>query len=247
MSYAKLALVALLLLGVCCKYSSDPEYSFSGFASLSGYPLFMQLSKDTERLAVYTNFSTSYDQNLFNLEGSKQCSSTVNLTLVPLGFPSQTNSLFLDAMSGRFLKMSSPCSNPVTVATLSINTVDFVMGSTEEEGFLALAQSNRIVEYSIGSGANTKTYTLNSGETYAFASYSEERDILWVGVRSGSTGKIVSYDTSSGERKNEITIGTSIGFVKGNNDGDSFIGASSNNVYRIGKDGSIKNIRIFFP
>lgn len=94
----------------------------------------MHLSGNTDRIGLISQYSTSYNnQAIFNLDGgSQQCSSNFVPTLVPLGFPSESNMLYVDALYGSIIKMSSPCGSPVTIANITATTIDIAIGSTSK-------------------------------------------------------------------------------------------------------------------
>jgi hypothetical protein len=253
MNQVKLILLALLVLGISAKYSDSPKYTFNGYFTSGTTPYLMFLSQDSLRMSLISNYSTTSNmQSTYNIDvGSRQCSTNNNVTLKPMGFPAQTNMLYFDSYYGRIVKMASPCGTPITIANLTNGISAIGFGSTDEESFVALVYNQSIIEYNVGSGLLSKTYILNSGEKVAFVDYSTKRDALWVGVVSGSTGKFVSFDTSSGSRKNDYAIESTMGLIKGNNDGDGFIGYSSTyrTFYKFDKNGnrnSIRNILFIF-
>ena len=165
MNSIKALLLTLLIVGISCKYGKTPEYSFSGFSSSSGAPVIMYLSGDSDRLGLLTTYTSTYNtQTLFNLDGgSKQCSNNTSITMIPIGFPSQTNLLYYDALYGSIIRMNSACGSPVPIANITNNNTVYGIGSTSKESFLALGYFNRITEYNIGSGGVNKIYNLNSG------------------------------------------------------------------------------------
>lgn len=147
MTACKLILLTFLILGITSKFSSTPKYTFSGVFSSSAPPYMMILAQDSDRLGLAQNYTTSYNkQTIYNLDGgSISCTNTTNITLIPLGFPAQTNMLYLDAYSGKIVKMASGCGYPVTVANLSAGIIDLAVGSTDEESFVGLAYNNTII------------------------------------------------------------------------------------------------------
>lgn len=111
-----------------------------------------------------------------------------------------------------------------------------------------MGNSNVFTEYNIGSGSVSKTYNLNPGEHAFYIYYSEGRDYLWMGTftSNGQNVKMVSFDTSTGSRVNEIPMAITMGIFKGNVNGDGFIGMDIDKVfYNVDKSGNKKIIRNF--
>ena len=161
----KIILLAFLVFGITSKYSTSPTYTFNGMFTTGSPPYLMLLSGDSDRLGLLSNYTTSYNkQTIFNLDGgSISCTNTTSITLLPLGFPAQTNMLYLDVSTARIVKMASGCGYPVTVANITSGFITLGVGSTDEESFVAVVYNNTILEYNIGSGGLAKTYGLNYG------------------------------------------------------------------------------------
>ena len=69
--------------------------------------------------------------------------------------------IYLDAFNGRIVKMASACGTPITIANLTNGFRNLALGSTDKEGFVAIAYNNSVFEYSVGSGGISKVYYAN--------------------------------------------------------------------------------------
>lgn len=108
----------------------------------------VDLATDDDKVSVvsFNSVSLKFQHSVYNFDGSTVCQADYPYNLAYVGWPSQTNGLFFDAMNKSLLKASSPCASPdyLTAVPDAIEGVSFTY--TSKESYIAFAfKTNRIV------------------------------------------------------------------------------------------------------